>query len=504
MKLLEQIDGKRVQITCLKEERIDLKAIEAISQMEIDELMTIQVDDNVVYSCLNFISLSKRLENPISRFDFHMIIAQIAQMHRIAKHMEWHSTDVVWNPDYIYMSPTTREVKFMYLPHNDIPSNSITLMLERIIYSATQINPEETFLSEFVYYLKRLGAFTSEDIIEFVKEQDSKVTRLLQLNNEIPYSKPVKVAPKRIVKELDVPDFAPSEVIAEEPEEIVLETDSIPDAHFTVEDAIEYATTPEQVCEVEEVVFEQQEEPEIEEETTVEESEPVAEEIIHEDFVVQEEVESQVQPRLSFLDLFSEDSYDDDIQEDHYYEVELDATRANAEESQEELIETMIQEELGQQEEQVVEEVIEEIEEESVEEEIQEELPEIEEAEETTQEMRFEQDVVEEMVAPVEESQSKKATITRLATDEKALVDLEEYVIGKSNFVNGMVIKGNPGISRKHAMIRWDAGHYFIRDLDSVNGTYVNDVFVEPETEMEILSGDSIKLGDEELIFTIE
>lgn len=535
MKLLEQIDGKRVQITCLKEKHIDIKAIETIAQMEMDELMTIQVDDNVVYSCLNFISLSKRLESPISRFDFHMIIAQIAQMHRIAKHLEWRNTDIIWNPEYVYMSPTTREVKFIYLPHNDIESNSITFMLERIIYSAIQSNPEDTYLSEFVYYLKRLGGFTSEDIIEFIKEQDSKVTRLLQLDSEIAYSKPVKFHPEvKKEKELDIPNFTPREVIKEEPEEIKLETDSIPDTQVSTQEALEFATTPETVCEVEEVILDQPEE--------------IVEEQVEEPEEVKEE---PVQPRLSFLDLFSEDSYEEDFQEDNFYEVELNEERASVLEEefqplQEELIESMVQEELAQEameeepasveeekEEEVVEELVEEVFEElSVEETPVEEVfeePSVEEVpveeifeelstkekepeevfededEEVTQEMRFSQSIVDEILLPPEEKEEpKKASITRISTDEKAVIDVNDYVMGKSNFVNGMVIKGNPGVSRKHAMIRLDNGQYFLRDLDSVNGTYVNDVFVEPDTEVQLLNGDSIKLGDEEFVFTIE
>ncbi|MDO4465620.1 MAG: FHA domain-containing protein [Bacillota bacterium] len=490
MKLLEQIEGKRVQITCLKENRIDIKAIEEISQMEMDELMTIQLDDNVVYSCLNFISLSNRLESPISRFDFHMIIAQIAQMHRIAKHMEWKSTDIIWNPDYVYMSPTTREVKFIYLPNNDIESNSITFMLERIIYSAMQTNPEDTFLSEFVYYLKRLGSFTSEDIIEFIKEEDSKVTRLLQLNSEITYTKPEKKQPPmKEEKELDIPNFTPREVVLEEEsEEIQLETDAIPDTKFNMEDALDFLKTPETVCDVEEIVIDQPEEG-YEEENT--------EEV--------EEAAEPVQPRLSFLDLFNEDSFEDDSQEDSFYDIDLDEDRALVLEEefkpeQEELINSMVQETV---EEEPVSEQSESLD--SAEEVFEELSKEEVEDEESTQEMHFSQSIVDEIVLPKEENtEPKTATLTRLSTNEKAIIDTNDYVLGKSNFVNGMVIKGNPGVSRKHAMIRLDNEQYFIRDLDSVNGTYVNDVFVEPETEVELLSGDSIKLGDEEFLFTIE
>lgn len=539
MKLLEQITGKRVQVTCLTEEQIDVDALMDIAAMEIDELMTIDFDENVIYSCSNFINLSKRLEKPINRFDFHMIIAQIAHMHKIVKKLHWRTSDVLWNPDYVYMSPTTREVKFIYLPNNDIENNSITDMLERIIYSAIQSNDEDTYLSEFVYYLKRLGAFSSEEIIEFVMEQDSKVTRLLQLKKPITYTKPIRsiLKPESEIEEehgLDVPDFKAIKVAPEEAEEIQLETDAIPDVRFNVQDAMGLALEneseePEEIAEViitenpedsvepevfeelvvEEPVEEQAEEPvdvPVSEEVTEEAAEEVVEEPEVEEPVVEEEVQS-AQPRLSFTDLFSED---EDLGEESYFDVDLDSseniqleeefeplTNEEIEVVEEPSIEEIIKEEpkVEETEEMVVEDPVDLTP--NAEKETEEFIEEYDDEDESTQEMFLKQEDIEEPELP-------KGYITRLSNEQKALIDLPEFIIGKSSFVNGLVVKGNPGVSRKHAMIRVEDGQYYIRDLDSVNGTYINDAFVEPETEVEILNGDSIKLGDEEFTFTIE
>ncbi|MBQ0064705.1 MAG: FHA domain-containing protein [Firmicutes bacterium] len=539
MKLLEQITGKRVQVTCLTEEQIDVDALMDIAAMEIDELMTIDFDENVIYSCSNFINLSKRLEKPINRFDFHMIIAQIAHMHKIVKKLHWRTSDVLWNPDYVYMSPTTREVKFIYLPNNDIENNSITDMLERIIYSAIQSNDEDTYLSEFVYYLKRLGAFSSEEIIEFVMEQDSKVTRLLQLKKPITYTKPIRsiLKPESEIEEehgFDVPDFEAIKVAPEEAEEIQLETDAIPDVRFNVQDAMGLALEneseePEEIAEViitenpedsvepevfeelvvEEPVEEQAEEPvdvPVSEEVTEEAAEEVVEEPEVEEPVVEEEVQS-AQPRLSFTDLFSED---EDLGEESYFDVDLDSseniqleeefeplTNEEIEVVEEPSIEEIIKEEpkVEETEEMVVEDPVDLTP--NAEKETEEFIEEYDDEDESTQEMFLKQEDIEEPELP-------KGYITRLSNEQKALIDLPEFIIGKSSFVNGLVVKGNPGVSRKHAMIRVEDGQYYIRDLDSVNGTYINDAFVEPETEVEILNGDSIKLGDEEFTFTIE
>lgn len=53
------------------------------------------------------------------------------------------------------------------------------------------------------------------------------------------------------------------------------------------------------------------------------------------------------------------------------------------------------------------------------------------------------------------------------------------------------------GISRQHARIyRDETGIFFVEDLDSTNGTYVNDVRVRPGEPRYIYNGDVLRLGD--------
>lgn len=51
----------------------------------------------------------------------------------------------------------------------------------------------------------------------------------------------------------------------------------------------------------------------------------------------------------------------------------------------------------------------------------------------------------------------------------------------------------NDSVSRRHAVIERDGRHYVLRDLESTNGTYVNDLFV---TDCALRRGDQIKIGD--------
>ena len=51
------------------------------------------------------------------------------------------------------------------------------------------------------------------------------------------------------------------------------------------------------------------------------------------------------------------------------------------------------------------------------------------------------------------------------------------------------------GVSRLHAEIFYRDGNYFVRDLESTNGTWVNSHKLEHHHEMQLLDGDTLRLG---------
>lgn len=81
-------------------------------------------------------------------------------------------------------------------------------------------------------------------------------------------------------------------------------------------------------------------------------------------------------------------------------------------------------------------------------------------------------------------------------------VNQPEYLIGKNpNMVNGAVTH-NPAISRVHCKIFFDSGRYFITDLDSANGTYVNQRRLGARETAEINNGDYIRLANSDFIIS--
>ncbi len=79
-------------------------------------------------------------------------------------------------------------------------------------------------------------------------------------------------------------------------------------------------------------------------------------------------------------------------------------------------------------------------------------------------------------------------------------VNQPEYLIGKNpSAVNGAVTH-NPAISRVHCKITYKGTKYYLTDMGSANGTFINQNRLSAQQTMEINSGDYIKLANSEFI----
>lgn len=75
----------------------------------------------------------------------------------------------------------------------------------------------------------------------------------------------------------------------------------------------------------------------------------------------------------------------------------------------------------------------------------------------------------------------------------------KNFKIGKRN--GDLVIPNNRYISRSHCEIYLYGGSYFLKDVGSKNGTFLNDTRLEPSSEVELHDGDEIRLADERFTF---
>lgn len=104
----------------------------------------------------------------------------------------------------------------------------------------------------------------------------------------------------------------------------------------------------------------------------------------------------------------------------------------------------------------------------------------------------------------VQVSSALVAYILCLKTGVKKTITKGEFVIGKSQDDVDFWIEGNKTVSRCHAKIVNRLGHFFIIDLESLNGTFVNERRIQPKEEIQLLPGDKIRLSDERFIFDLE
>lgn len=82
------------------------------------------------------------------------------------------------------------------------------------------------------------------------------------------------------------------------------------------------------------------------------------------------------------------------------------------------------------------------------------------------------------------------------AKGARFLIDHSEIAIGRS--IDSPIFLDDVTVSRKHAVIEYEAGAFKIRDLGSLNGTYLKN---ESISESQLSVGDEIQIGKFHLLF---
>lgn len=95
------------------------------------------------------------------------------------------------------------------------------------------------------------------------------------------------------------------------------------------------------------------------------------------------------------------------------------------------------------------------------------------------------------------------ATLLRCITNEMIPLNKQVFRIGKEMSCSDYCVNNNDKVSRSHADIVSRGERYFIKDLNSKNGTFVNGTIILVGQEMEIFDGDHIRLANEEFEFYV-
>lgn len=78
----------------------------------------------------------------------------------------------------------------------------------------------------------------------------------------------------------------------------------------------------------------------------------------------------------------------------------------------------------------------------------------------------------------------------------EVVINKQEFIIGKKQSVVDGVISFNKMISRIHCKVICKQEDYYIEDLQSANGTYINNVRLQPKVATRIKHGDVVRLAN--------
>jgi hypothetical protein len=96
-------------------------------------------------------------------------------------------------------------------------------------------------------------------------------------------------------------------------------------------------------------------------------------------------------------------------------------------------------------------------------------------------------------------------TFTAINAPEKVCFHITspEFVIGKNAAAVQGAVTFNRAISRVHCKITFAQGQYFIADLNSANGTFVNRTRIDPQKPVPIHDGDIVRLANSDFMIRI-
>lgn len=90
----------------------------------------------------------------------------------------------------------------------------------------------------------------------------------------------------------------------------------------------------------------------------------------------------------------------------------------------------------------------------------------------------------------------------RRSGDEDIIIDKDEFIIGRLAGHVDYVINNN-AVGKLHAELIFRNGACFVRDLNSMNGTYINDVRIESNKEYELKENDKLQLANSEFVLVM-
>lgn len=176
-----------VKVKTSSNEIIDAKELDRFSRLFLRGFLKPKlIKKNLIeYTGPIGVSLSERLNKPVTKRDFLFIIEQIVVAVQKLRANNLGLNSLVMNTRYVYINEVTKEVQFIYVPTTTGFQNlNLIQFIEAIAYSIKPADIKDNdFVSRFVYFFKSMAPFDINKIEIFVAKEDRSIVNTIKKQN---------------------------------------------------------------------------------------------------------------------------------------------------------------------------------------------------------------------------------------------------------------------------------------------------------------------------------
>ncbi|MBE6052859.1 MAG: FHA domain-containing protein [Clostridium sartagoforme] len=138
--------------------------------------------NSIEYSGPAGVSIIEHLKNPITKYEFFYIMAQILDMAKKIENNNLFLNNLILDLRYVYINENTKEIHFIYMP---ILLNHVCIdvmgFMEAIIYAVKPMkNQDFDFVAKYLYFLRSLNSFDVSAIEEYISKEDKDIAKQIK------------------------------------------------------------------------------------------------------------------------------------------------------------------------------------------------------------------------------------------------------------------------------------------------------------------------------------
>lgn len=181
MKIRSKIKDGRLFIHLKSKKIINSRELNLIGQKNIrGVLRPYKFEQNkVVYTGPVGISMTERINKPISKYEFFYIMLQIARVISAIEGNQLSTQNIIFDLRYVYINEYTKEMQFIYAPlaENDYQNNVFNFM-EAIIYLSTaEQNQNTDYIAKFHCFIKGMTYFNADAICNYIGVEEPSMKK---------------------------------------------------------------------------------------------------------------------------------------------------------------------------------------------------------------------------------------------------------------------------------------------------------------------------------------